>query len=231
MERTYNCNYCYYKSPSLDEVKSHEEYLHGCYRELNHKKSVIKRRVNTRVVRDLDAFIDYPNYKFKYGDGLFPVTKVEPNKLTKRIVYGDEYYGKPEKDMYGHTAYNGNYTVGILEKLRNGWLEKKAIYWKDYIDKYPIMKKKSKSKYNRIHKLYDEYLNYLQNKPRKYSIHLNSRQKPLRIYLMFLGEYDIPDTLKMELIVETFNEKFGVKDVNECIEVKDVGVTKEVTRL
>ena len=178
-----------------------------------------------------EEVIEYPSYKFKYGERLFPTTVVDYNKVTKRIVYGDTYFGKPEKNMYGHVAYNGNLTIGVINKLNSGWLERKANYWKEYLDKYQILKKKSLREYDRISKLYEEYLNWKKGNPSIYGINLNSKQQILRIYLRYLKEYDLPDTIKIECIIETFNEKFGIEPVSEFIDVKEFGVTKEIIEL
>lgn len=176
--------------------------------------------------------IEYPNYRFRYGDRLFPTTKVDSNKVTKRIIYGDSYFGKPEKNMYGVRAYNGNEIIGCIAKLESGWLARKGRYWKEYIDKYPMIRKKSKVDFDRINKLYKEYLNYLDGKPKLYQMSLTSNQDILSVYLRYLDDYsNIPDTILMELIIETFNEKFGIRPVKDVINVKDNRVIKEVIRL
>jgi hypothetical protein len=177
--------------------------------------------------------IEYPNYRFRYGDRLFPTTKVDSNKVTKRVIYGDSYFGKPERNMYGVRAYNGNEIIGCIAKLESGWLARKGRYWKEYIDKYPLMKKKSKTEYDRICKLYEEYRNYLEGRPSLYRVKLTSNQDTLRrYYLSYLQNYsDIPKTILMELILECFNEKFGIKPVKDVIEIKDNKVIKEVVKL
>jgi hypothetical protein len=166
-----------------------------------------------------------------FGEKLFPTTVIDINKVTKRIIYGDKFFGRLDTDMHNHRAYNGKQVIGVIDKLSNGWVDRKAEYWKEYIEKYPIMKKKSKWDYDRICKLYDEYLNYKSGNPPKYRILLNHNQEIFRVYLSFLKDFDIPDTLKMECIIYTFFEKFGNGVLDERIVVKDVNLKKEIIEL
>lgn len=120
MEKLYNCLYCFFKSPSLDEVKSHEEYLHGCFRDINprkvrSKKSKPKLKESIWFARHLplhngDFRIDVL-YEI-YSDGSYKM-------YTDDLKYGDhlEIVYDSDKQMF---------TIKNLAKLRQEYYRKQG---------------------------------------------------------------------------------------------------------
>jgi len=142
--------------------------------------------------------ISFPTYRYRYGDDEEPTKIIDPSKVTKRLIYGDKEFSTPEKDACGHRAYNGKEIDGAIHKLESGWLNNKVENWKD-------------SKNQREQMLYREYLN-----PDTHKVNYSCNQQWLIHCFPFIKEngYNLSKAILMELLLECYNEKFGV-----CINV------------
>ncbi len=136
--------------------------------------------------------IEYPEDMYIFETDGKPTKVIDENKLTKRIVFGDDEYGRPEPDMFGRRAYNGKHIEGAIPKLKNGWLEKQKDIW-------------SQSKNPRNMVLLDEI-----EHPGTHQFRLSEHQYPLTVYWRYFDEYYIPRAILNILILESFYEKFGV---------------------
>lgn len=183
-----------------------------------------------------DTIVKYPpNLRYNYGD-TYSTTEIDVNKITKRLVFGDSYFGRPEPDMYGKRAYNGNETLGILYKLNNGWLQDNIAYWHKYLTNYDNLPRKDKSKflYDRYYKLYHSAVQWYHGYEYTYIPELKGGLENCKFLLKFLRRYNLPDVILYECMLETFNEKFGVKPikkVNVTISKNKLDIENEVIEL
>jgi len=134
-------------------------------------------------------------YKYIFEKNERPTTEIDINKVTKRIIFGDEFLGKPEPDMFGRRAYNGRWVDGAISKLNDGWLEQKI---KDLEQSNEPRDKMilEESKHPYTHTYEGGISNY---------------------FLGYFGGYHIPRVLIKELINEVFNEKFGVEEMPSSV--------------
>jgi hypothetical protein len=128
-------------------------------------------------------------YKYIFEKNGKPTVEVDINKVTKRILYGDDYFGGLESDISRKKGYNGREVSGALSKLENGWLEHKITELElsnDPRDK--MILEESKHPYTYIYE--GGISNY---------------------FLGYFGGYHLQRVLMKELIYEVFYEKFGVE--------------------
>ena len=205
------------------------------------EKEKLKKYVDMNILAKYevsDNIINYPKVRYLYGEE-YSNTEVDLNKITKRLIYGDEYFGRTESDMYGRKAYNGNNTTGIINKLNNGWLENRINYWKQFIINFDNFTAKDQQKHkkqlDRYYKLYYSLLQWLDGDSNYiYQPSLENTQENFKFLLPFLKEFDLPRAILYECIMETFNEKFGKNSTEDVdyIKVKNTtNIEKEVVRL
>jgi len=255
-EKNYKCLYCGFNSTDVNDVKSHEEYLHGCFRDKNPRKLKFRKpkptlkdsiivakclpirgsdfKIDVRYdlysdgshrmftddtrygdnqeiifdkefqqytiknlynLKDKSESIEYKPSKYVFDKDGKPTTKIDINKVTKRLVYGDDEF-RTEKDMCGKKAFNGNKIDGVILKLSSGWLDRKVSGWKN------------RDKDSREYRL---YLNYKSNRD-IYLPNLSSKQSCIKYLIPLIREegYKLPTSILYECIFECFNEKFGV---------------------
>jgi hypothetical protein len=142
-----------------------------------------------------------PKQKLRYvyeKDGK-PTSQIDMNKCTKRIIYGDEEFGKPERPNQRtfpgvSASYNGRETIGIIGKLNSGWVETKMNQLKNSADKRDMM-------------IYTELTH-----PGTYKYEYSNKEL-LGVYSFYIREYNLNSILANELINEVFYEKFGEKEL------------------
>jgi hypothetical protein len=134
----------------------------------------------------------YPQRKYKLAPNGEKCLDESYKRYNKRLIYGDEYYGKPESNMFGQRSYNGNNTEGVINKLKSGWLERKLKEWEN-------------SNNPRYKLLLDEF-----NHPDTHEVdYTNSAPVLMRCD-------EIPEPILAELFTEVFFEKYGVGEYEEC---------------
>jgi hypothetical protein len=119
-EKIYRCLYCYFKSPNLEEVKRHEEHLHGCYRDKvtrttksTKPKPTLKESIwfaRHLPIRGTNFKIDVL-YEF-YSDGSYKM-------FTDDLKYGDHLEIVYDKSI-------GMYNVKNISKLREEYYRKQS---------------------------------------------------------------------------------------------------------
>jgi hypothetical protein len=116
-EKHYKCYYCPYNSTDKDDVRRHEEYLHGCFRDRVTRTS--KKKKTKPVLKDRICFARH--------------LPVNGNKDTKLDVlyelYSDGSYRMYTDDLkYGehleivYDDVKGMFTIKGLEGLREEWM-------------------------------------------------------------------------------------------------------------
>jgi hypothetical protein len=169
--------------------------------------------------------IEYKKRKYRWEHKGRITTEIDPNKITKRLVYGDKYFGRPEKDMHGKRAFNGNLTDGAIPKLEGGWLDRKVAEWKEV---YNVTKDDKLLEYMLL-------CNYTEGKD-VYPTELTKSLVWLKYCLSYLWQYDIPTSIKLDLLFECLDDKFGhrnedVKLAKRLEKARCKGVTREVISL
>ncbi|MCK5635979.1 MAG: hypothetical protein KAH91_01055 [Thermoplasmatales archaeon] len=114
--KEHKCNYCYFKSLDIDKVKAHEEYLHGCYRDLVPRKP--KSKKSKPVLK----------HKYLYGKHL-PLHNNPNVKIDVEYhIWSDEIYRMYTDDLkYGdhlEIVFNNDYTIKYLDKVRSEYYAK-----------------------------------------------------------------------------------------------------------
>ena len=81
----------------------------------------------------------YPRQRYNYGDK-YGSYEINQNKINKRLIYGDDVFGKGDTDLFGRRGFIGNKTIGINRKFEEGWLEESFEYWLSYMENYNTKK-------------------------------------------------------------------------------------------
>ena len=138
----------------------------------------------------MEGIITYPKRQYKLAKDGEKCLDLSYKYWNKRLIYGDKFFGQPEANMFGQRSYNGNNTEGVINKLKNGWLERKLKEWEN--------------SNNPRHKLLlDEF-----NHPETHEVdYTNSAPVLIRS--------DIPEPILAELFTEVFFEKYGVGEYEE----------------
>jgi len=148
----------------------------------------------------MKGIITYPKRQYKLAKDGEKCLDLSYKYWNKRLIYGDKFFGQPEANMFGQRSYNGNNTEGAINKLKNGWLERKLKEWEN--------------SNNPRHKLLlDEYYH-----PGTHPVDYTNSVIPLGIDY---EEWDhLPTPILAELYTEVFFEKYGVGEYKE--DVNDV---------
>jgi len=160
--------------------------------------------------------IPFPKRLYVFEKDGKPTSTIDLNKITKRLVYGDEEFSRPERpnqDTFPgvSASYNGREVNGFLSDWSNGWLQRKVEQWKLSTDP-------------REKQLLEEY-----NHPDSYQILPNPLEFCLK-YIYGRGIFESKPIL-IELLGEVLYQKFG-KDIvisKSVIIVNGKNIPKETT--
>jgi hypothetical protein len=112
----YKCKYCgnYFTSNSKEEIKRHEEELHGCFRDINPRKP--------KATRDRIGFKEPDEKEFirKSVTGLDMIYRWDEKEWRYRI-YIDCLKYKPGEEVEVIENKDGIYEVIGLEEMRREW--------------------------------------------------------------------------------------------------------------
>jgi len=112
-KRNYRCLYCGYVSCNLDEVKKHEEYLHGCYRDINPR--IPKSKKSSRPILKNSIWfarhLKLHNVDFKI-DVLYEIY----SDSSYRMFTDDLKYGPRQEIIFDNNTQM--FTIKDIDKLR-----------------------------------------------------------------------------------------------------------------
>jgi SNF2 family DNA or RNA helicase len=149
-EKNYKCLYCTYSDTDLDIVKAHEEYLHGCFRDIN-PRSIKKEPKKTKpfnpeeVYRNLtlddnDTIIEgkLECVHFDKDGRKIPLNRqldiwyiYDSNQKRYRMYTDETKYGDYKEIVYSKKT--GTFTIKGIDTLRREWDKAHGIVKEDVV--------------------------------------------------------------------------------------------------
>jgi len=123
--KKYKCNYCPFTSDNEGELKRHEEYYHGCYRDINPRVPKVKNKYIGFKKPAKEDNVFFGRVKIKGKNRFIDIVYEWDSNQHKYRIFTDELkYGNHIEIIEN---INGDYEVKNLEKLRRDWNSKYNI--------------------------------------------------------------------------------------------------------
>ena len=118
-EEIYKCHYCYLKSLDIDKVKAHEEYQHGCFRDINPRNAKPKSKKKVKITDRIWFARHLPIHK---GDFRIDVLYELYNDGSYRMYTDDLKYGDHLEIVFNDDKQM--YSIKDLDKVRSEYYAK-----------------------------------------------------------------------------------------------------------